>query len=84
MSTVKRSSHAPEASLATASVKRTAWLLFIAAFLGTTAVALLVQLVMLPYFLPQLHAGHGLPVGGDSAGFEVFFMVLSLILKKTA
>lgn len=49
---------------------RAAWLLFVVAFLGTTAVALLVQLVLLPYFLPQLHAGHGLLVGGDSAGMH--------------
>jgi len=50
--------------------KRAALLLFIAAFLGTTAAALLIQLVLLPYFLPQLHAGHGMLVGGDSAGMH--------------
>ena len=57
---MKRNSNAPLAP----------WLLFIAAFLGTAAVAWLVQLVLLPCFLPQLHAGHGMLVGGDSAGMH--------------
>lgn len=48
--------------------ERTAWVLFVAAFLGTCAVALMVQLLLLPYYLPQLHAGHGVLVGGGSAG----------------
>jgi putative peptidoglycan lipid II flippase len=59
-----------KAGLADPLAARTALLLFIAAFLGTTAVALLIQLVLLPYFLPQLHAGHGMLVGGDSAGMH--------------
>jgi hypothetical protein len=36
------------------------WLIF---FIYTTAVALLVQLVVLPYILPTLHAGEGLLLG---------------------
>ena len=33
-------------------------------------IALLVQLVALPYFFPALHAGNGLLVGGDWIGFN--------------
>jgi hypothetical protein len=74
---MNRNSNAPAASLATRSGNWAAWLLFVAAFLGTTAVALLVQLVLLPYFLPQLHAGHGLLVGGDSAGMHATAVALA-------
>lgn len=67
---MKLNNSAPLADLAAPWGARVTWLLFIAAFLGTAAVAWLVQLVLLPYFLPQLHAGHGMLVGGDSAGMH--------------
>lgn len=41
-----------------------------AAFLLTAGAAALIQLVILPYFLPHLHAGHGLLVGGDWIAFH--------------
>ncbi len=70
MSKVKRKNNATRGGLSTLLGVRVGWLLFVAAFLGSMAVALLVQLVLLPYFLPQLHAGHGMLVGGDSAGMH--------------
>ncbi len=62
--------------------ERTTWLLFLAAFLGTCAVALMVQLVLLPHFLPQLHAGHGMLVGGDSAGMNLTAIDLAARIQK--
>ena len=47
MSTINPNNNAARASLATASGARAAWLLFIAAFLGTAAISLLIQLVFL-------------------------------------
>lgn len=44
--------------------------LFAAAFLGTCVIALFIQLVLLPQYFPHLHAGHGLLIGGDSAGMH--------------
>ena len=46
---------------------RRLWLLF---FAYAAIVALLVQLVLLPYVLPGLHAGNGLLIGGDWIGFH--------------
>jgi hypothetical protein len=40
------------------------------AFCGTALVALSIQLVILPYLLPHLHAGHGLMIGGDWIEFH--------------
>lgn len=39
-------------------------------FLFFATMALLVQLVALPYFFPAFHAGNGLLVGGDWVGFN--------------
>ena len=44
--------------------------LWLAFFAYAAIVALLVQLVLLPYVFPQLHAGNGLLVGGDWLGFH--------------
>lgn len=41
------------------------WRLWVCFFLYPATVALLVQLVLLPYVFPAWHAGHGLLVGGD-------------------
>jgi len=38
-------------------------ILFGAYFIYSSAVALLIQLVILPHFLPQIHLGHGLCIG---------------------
>jgi hypothetical protein len=62
--------------------ERTTWLLFLAAFLGTCAAAWMVQLVLLPHFLPQLHAGHGMLVGGDSAGMNLTAADLAARIHK--
>ena len=43
---------------------------FLVAFLATCAVALLIQLVIVPQLLPHLNAGQGMLVGGDSAGMN--------------
>lgn len=43
------------------------WLLF---FSYPAILALLVQLVILPYIFPTWNAGHGLLVGGDSIGYH--------------
>ena len=43
---------------------------FLSAFFATCAVALSVQLVIIPHLLPHLNAGHGMLVGGDSAGMN--------------
>jgi hypothetical protein len=43
------------------------WLLF---FAYAAIVALLVQIVLLPYAFPGLHAGHGLLIGGDWNSFH--------------
>jgi putative peptidoglycan lipid II flippase len=67
---MKINSDAMPASELSPWAERAAWVLFVVAFLGTCAVALMVQLVLLPHFLPQLHAGHGMLVGGDSAGMH--------------
>src|SRR5690348_7918500 len=40
------------------------------AFAVALAVGLFIQLVLLPYILPGLHAGHGLLRGGDWIGFH--------------
>jgi hypothetical protein len=52
------------------SIDRTAWLLFGGAFIATCMVALLVQLLVLPVFMPHLHAGHGMLANSDSAGMH--------------
>lgn len=62
--------HAMPASLPNPWCERTTWLLFLVAFFGTCAVALVVQLVLLPSYLPHLHAGHGMLVGSDSEGMH--------------
>ena len=58
------------ASLAAPLRESTTWLLFFVAFFGTCALALTVQLVLLPTYLPHLHAGHGMLIGGDSEGMH--------------
>lgn len=45
------------------------WKLWILFFLYTASLALLVQVVILPYFLPKAHLGHGLFVF-DAGGFH--------------
>jgi len=47
-----------------------AQLIFGLAFAYTTLATLVIQLVVLPYLVPSLHAGHGLMVGHDSVGFH--------------
>jgi len=51
-----------------------AWLLF---FVFAAAMALLLQLVVLPFWFPGLHAGNGLLVGGDWVGFHRLGVALS-------
>ena len=51
-----------------------AWLLF---FVFAVAMALLLQLVVLPFWFTELHAGNGLLVGGDWVGFHVIAVDLS-------
>lgn len=60
----------------------TPWLLLAVAFLGTCAVAWAVQLVLLPHFFPHLHAGHGMLVGGDSAGMNLTAVELAERIRK--
>lgn len=43
---------------------------WVAVFCATAAIALIVQLIVLPYLLPGLHAGNGLLVGGDWVSFH--------------
>ncbi len=51
--------------------QRTPYLVFwVAIFCTTAAIALIIQLVVLPYMLPELHAGNGLLLGGDWVGFH--------------
>ncbi len=51
--------------------QRTPYLVFlVAVFCTTAAIALIIQLVVLPYLFPELHAGNGLLAGGDSVGFH--------------
>ena len=38
----------------------------------TALAALFIQFALIPHFLPHLHAGHGLLVGGDWIGFHEF------------
>ena len=51
-----------------------AWLLF---FVFAAGMALLLQLVILPFWFPALHAGNGLLVGGDWVGFHRLGVALS-------
>lgn len=60
----------------------TPWLLLAVAFLGTCLVAWAVQLVVLPHFFPHLHAGHGMLVGGDSAGMHLTAVDLASRIQK--
>lgn len=62
--------HTMPASLLNPWRERATWLLFLVAFFGTCAVALVVQLVLLPSYLPHLHAGHGMLIGSDSEGMH--------------
>ncbi|MDO9372323.1 MAG: hypothetical protein Q7U07_07005 [Gammaproteobacteria bacterium] len=50
-----------------------------AVFCTTSAIALTVQLIVLPYLLPGLHAGNGLLVGGD---WVTFHEVASRLAEK--
>ncbi len=43
---------------------------WVAVFCTTSAIALTVQLIVLPYLLPGLHAGNGLLVSGDWVSFH--------------
>jgi len=79
---MKTVNHATPIVLSNPWRDRTAWVLFALAFLGTCAVAWMVQLVLLPYFLPQLHAGHGMLVGGDSAGMNLTAVDLAARIQK--
>ncbi|MFS2035065.1 hypothetical protein ACEN8I_13675 [Polaromonas sp. CT11-55] len=79
---MKTDNTATPVTLASAWRERTTWVLFVAAFLGTCAVAWMVQLVLLPHFLPQLHAGHGMLVGGDSAGMNLTAIDLAARIQK--
>ena len=44
--------------------------MFLLAFGVSLAAGLFIQLVLLPYILPDLDAGHGLLRGGDWIGFH--------------
>jgi hypothetical protein len=46
--------------------------IWVGLFLYAAGAALLLQLVVLPYWLPGLHAGNGLMTGGDWVGFHQF------------
>src|SRR5690349_5577491 len=50
---------------------------FLCAFGLSLGVGLFIQLVLLPYILPGLHAGHGLLRGGDWIGFHEDAVALS-------
>lgn len=50
------------------------WILF---FAFSAFSALILQLVVLPYGFPSLHAGHGLLIGGDWVGFHRIADILS-------
>lgn len=63
-------------------LQTTPWLLLAVAFLGTCLVAWAVQLVLLPHFFPHLHAGHGMLVGGDSAGMNLTAVDLAARIQK--
>lgn len=63
-------------------LQTTPWLLLAVAFLGTCLVAWAVQLVLLPHFFPHLHAGHGMLVGGDSAGMHLTAVDLAARIQK--
>ncbi len=52
----------------------TAWVLF---FTFAAVAALMLQLVVLPFWFPALHAGDGLLVGGDWVGFHRIGAALS-------
>lgn len=45
--------------------------IFLAAFCFAVVAGFVIQLVVLPYILPSIHAGHGLLAGGDGVGFHV-------------
>ncbi len=51
-----------------------AWLLF---FVFAAVVALSLQWVVLPFLLPEIHAGNGLLAGGDWVGFHKIAMELA-------
>ncbi len=53
-----------------------------AVFLYVIVVGLLIQLVILPIFLPQLHAGDGLLIGLDSIHFHDLATELSKIIQE--
>ncbi|MDP2035613.1 MAG: hypothetical protein Q8K29_19580 [Polaromonas sp.] len=63
-------------------LQATPWLLLAVAFLGTCLVAWAVQLILLPHFFPHLHAGHGMLVGGDSAGMHLTAVDLAARIQK--
>lgn len=56
------------------------WLIF---FLYTALVAVLVQMVLLPYVFPAWHGGNGLLVGGDWLSFHHFAVDLAEKIKTT-
>jgi len=54
-----------------AQFRRTPYIVFwLIIFFVTSIVALFIQLLVLPYLFPELHAGHGLLVGGDWVAFH--------------
>lgn len=61
---------------------RTVWVLFTIAFLSTCSVALAIQLVLLPYYLQAIHAGHGMLIGGDSQGMHSTAVALAAQMQK--
>jgi hypothetical protein len=44
--------------------------IFLSSFFFATLIGIFVQKLLLPFILPQLHAGHGLLLGGDWIGFH--------------
>jgi hypothetical protein len=55
---------------------------FALVFVATLIVSLIIREILLPYVLPQLHAGNGFFVGGDSVGFHDQAVALSQAVRE--
>lgn len=63
--------------------ERAPYAVFWCAVFGATCVtALTLQLIVLPFFLPQLHAGDGLLVGGDWVSFHAIASALADEIRR--
>jgi hypothetical protein len=52
-------------------------LVFLIALAISVSVGIFIQLILLPYVLPAIHAGHGLVQGGDWVGFHADAVAMS-------